>query len=66
MTKEEILTLLKRKCEEYREMSDKAIKQNDHNSQCLSSWYDGKASAMMYAISVIGMLDKPNNNTNIC
>jgi len=66
MTKEEILTLLKRKCEEYREMSDKAIAQNDHNSKCLSSWYDGKASAMMYAISVIGMLDKPNNKTNIC
>lgn len=66
MTKEEILMLLKRKCEEYREMSDKAIAKNDHNSQCLSSWYDGKVSAMMYAISVIGMLDKPNNKTSVC
>jgi hypothetical protein len=66
MTKEEILKLLHKKYQECCDVADEAIKKNNHNSQDISTWYRGKAAGIVTAISVIGMLDKPNNKTNIC
>ena len=63
MTKEEILKLLHKKYQEYCNKADEAIKKNDHNSQDMSAWYNGKAAGIVTSISIIGMLDKPNNKT---
>lgn len=62
MTKEEILKLLHKKHQECCDVADEAIKKNNHNSQDISTWYRGKAAGIVTAISIISMLDKPNNN----
>ena len=65
MTKEEAVDLLKRKKEDCLALADWGMKKHDHNSQTWNDYYEGMARGIDEALSVLGMLYKPNNRLNI-
>ncbi len=59
MTKEEIITIIKRKINEHQRESDKQHI-GDYSGVAISSYESGCARGLEEALGLIGMLDKPN------
>ena len=63
MTKEELISLIKRKIKEHKKYSDN-VKGNDLSAEALREFEYGCARGLEEALGLIGMLDKPNKIRN--
>ena len=63
MTKEELISLIKRKIKEHKDSSDN-VKGNDLTAEAWREFEYGCARGLEEALGFIGMLDKPNKIRN--